>query len=73
MKQFYKFEFSNEILEKLPPPPFEITGKTIANGNTGEFITVISLQELMPFLAKIHELVDKVNELEEQIKKGVEK
>lgn len=68
MKTTYKFNFSDQELEKIPPPPFEINGKTIPNGNSGEFVTVICLSELMPFLAKIHELVDRTNELYEKLK-----
>lgn len=51
-------------------PPFEITGSTISY-NSDNLITVVPLQDLMPFLLKIHELVDKVNELEQKVKKCV--
>jgi hypothetical protein len=51
-------------------PPFEITGSTIVTSGE-DLITVIRLQELLPFLLKIYELVDKVNELEERIKQCV--
>lgn len=51
-------------------PPFEFTSNTIVNRGD-DLVTVISTKELLPFLLKIHELVDKVNELEKRDKKCV--
>lgn len=51
-------------------PPFNFTSNNIANSGD-DVVTIIPTKELLPFLLKIHELVDKVNELEEGMKKCV--
>lgn len=49
-------------------PPFKFTSSTIVNHGY-DLVTVVPTKELTPFLLKIHELVDKVNELEEKGKR----
>lgn len=41
-------------------PPFNITGKTFV-WNDSELVNVIPQEELIPFLLKIHEIVDVLN------------
>ena len=41
-------------------PPFNITGKTVV-WNGSELVNVIPQEELIPFLLKIHEIVDVLN------------
>lgn len=46
-------------------PPFNITGKTVV-WNGEEMATFIPQEELIPFLLKIHEMVDVLNNLIKQ-------
>ena len=46
-------------------PPFHITGKTVV-WNGSELVNVIPQEELIPFLLKIHEMVDVLNNLIKQ-------
>lgn len=41
-------------------PPYEVTGKTFV-WNGSELVKVIPSEELLPFLLKIHEIVDVLN------------
>ena len=41
-------------------PPYEVNGKTVV-WNGEELVNVIPSEELMPFLLKIHEIVDVLN------------
>lgn len=63
----HKFKSYGKNSGMIEHPPFEFTSSTIVNRGD-DLVTVVPTKELLPFLLKIHELVDKVNELEEKVK-----